>query len=583
MLDTGSGPNVVKEKYVPENTNTNHSNILKLNGINDYPVYTLGEIMLSIFEIPVKFHIVSDDFPISQSGILGNDFFKQTSSRIDYAHGHLNIAGMNIPFASPEIIIIPPRSSSLFYIRVKNSEIDIGYVPRIKLIQGVYSEDAIVENLSGKAFLKVTSNLDEEVEVRVPTLRLRPLDEMFNDKRIESIDIIQESTDPKSNALNKLKNLETKNENNNYDKKTEMLEEGIKNKIKKESKNKNKLNSVKIKNENIVEIKEGRIKTPPNNSKILREENLQTSPLNNLLSNSKIFDQRSYRTSPPNPKIPGGGSYQTSPENSSPVVCEEGSNQTSLRNLTQNSKGRRSISFLEDIKFPKVGALIKDTEDKRIENSYITIRELLNKIQHYNPNIMNNNKIKNKNKPSLKVIALSQIKTQETIDKFMRKRKSKHKDKIIENFQNNDKPESEKQGKKIKNNQPESSKSHECLVISEKPEENRLSEIIELLRLEHLNEKERKSVIKLITDSQDQFHIPGEQLTVTDVLQHQIVTTDDRPINTRQYRFPQLHKEEVNKQVEELLEGGIVKPSQLPYNTPIWIVPKKEDSKGNKR
>lgn len=32
-----------------------------------------------------------------------------------------------------------------------------------------------------------------------------------------------------------------------------------------------------------------------------------------------------------------------------------------------------------------------------------------------------------------------------------------------------------------------------------------------------------------------------------------------------------------------MLEGGIVKSSQSPYNTPIWIVPKKEDSEGNKR
>lgn len=98
-----------------------------------------------------------------------------------------------------------------------------------------------------------------------------------------------------------------------------------------------------------------------------------------------------------------------------------------------------------------------------------------------------------------------------------------------------------------------------------------------------MDEKEKGNVIKLITSSQDCFHLPGEQLTATHVLQHKIPTTDDRPINTRQYRFPQLHKEEINKQVEELLTGGIVRRSQSPYNTPIWIVPKKEDSKGNKR
>lgn len=102
MLDTGSGPNVIKEKFVPDSTIINHDNILKLNGINDYPVYTLGEITLTIFKLPVKFHIVPDEFPISQSGILGNDFFNQTSSKIDYADGHLNVAGINVPFSSPE-------------------------------------------------------------------------------------------------------------------------------------------------------------------------------------------------------------------------------------------------------------------------------------------------------------------------------------------------------------------------------------------------------------------------------------------------------------------------------------------------
>ena len=125
--------------------------------------------------------------------------------------------------------------------------------------------------------------------------------------------------------------------------------------------------------------------------------------------------------------------------------------------------------------------------------------------------------------------------------------------------------------------------SNRCLVVTENPGKDRLGTIVDLLRLEHLKTLEKESILKLITSSQDQFHIPEEKLTATQVLQHQIPTTDDQPINTRQYRFPQLHKEEINKQVEELLAGGIVKPSQSPYNTPIWIVPKKEDSKGNKR
>ena len=56
---------------------------------------------------------------------------------------------------------------------------------------------------------------------------------------------------------------------------------------------------------------------------------------------------------------------------------------------------------------------------------------------------------------------------------------------------------------------------------------------------------------------------------------------DDSPIFSRQYRFSPVHKEEITKQVDELLKNKIIKPSQSPYNTPVWIVPKKPDSKGN--
>jgi len=73
--------------------------------------------------------------------------------------------------------------------------------------------------------------------------------------------------------------------------------------------------------------------------------------------------------------------------------------------------------------------------------------------------------------------------------------------------------------------------SHECFISSEEPKRNRLAKITELLRLEHLDIQEKKNVINLISNSQDRFHIPGEKLTATHMLQHQIPTTDDRPIN----------------------------------------------------
>jgi len=73
--------------------------------------------------------VVSNDFPILQTDILDNDFFKQTSSKIDYAQGNLKISGINVPFFSPETIIISPHAESLFYVRIDNPEIKVGYIP----------------------------------------------------------------------------------------------------------------------------------------------------------------------------------------------------------------------------------------------------------------------------------------------------------------------------------------------------------------------------------------------------------------------------------------------------------------------
>lgn len=94
--------------------------------------------------------------------VLENDFFKQTSSTVDYAQGHLTVFEMNISFLSPKTILVAPRSKLLFYIRIKNPETKIGYVPRLKLTQGIYLGDTIVENTSGRAYLNVVSTLDEE-------------------------------------------------------------------------------------------------------------------------------------------------------------------------------------------------------------------------------------------------------------------------------------------------------------------------------------------------------------------------------------------------------------------------------------
>ena len=67
------------------------------------------------------------------------------------------------------------------------------------------------------------------------------------------------------------------------------------------------------------------------------------------------------------------------------------------------------------------------------------------------------------------------------------------------------------------------------------------------------------------------------------MLVHRIPTIDNFPVNSKQYRFPEIHKNEINKQVYAQLEGGIIRECSFPYNTPIWIVSKNNDSRRNKK
>ena len=84
-------------------------------------------------------------------------------------------------------------------------------------------------------------------------------------------------------------------------------------------------------------------------------------------------------------------------------------------------------------------------------------------------------------------------------------------------------------------------------------DEDRVECIKKLLWLDHLNQHEYEPAEKLIRNNEDRFLIPGEPLEATNVLEHSILSVDYSPIFSRQYRFPPVHKEEIAKQVDELL------------------------------
>lgn len=117
-------------------------------------------------------------------------------------------------------------------------------------------------------------------------------------------------------------------------------------------------------------------------------------------------------------------------------------------------------------------------------------------------------------------------------------------------------------------------------------DKERLSKLRHELRIEHLNSEEKISLIKICEEYNDVFHLPGDKLTFTTAAEHTIPTPTVDPtrgINTKPYRIPEIHRDEVQKQTKQMLSDGIIVPSTSPWNSPILVVPKKADALGKKK
>jgi hypothetical protein len=109
------------------------------------------------------------------------------------------------------------------------------------------------------------------------------------------------------------------------------------------------------------------------------------------------------------------------------------------------------------------------------------------------------------------------------------------------------------------------------------------NEIHNLIRTEHMNIEEKHKIINLIKQYPEIIKREQDLLTATDLITHKILTTDEEPVYARNYRYPQIFKEDVKIEIEKLLKNKIIQPSNSPYNSPVWVVPKKPDASGKRK
>ena len=82
------------------------------------------------------------------------------------------------------------------------------------------------------------------------------------------------------------------------------------------------------------------------------------------------------------------------------------------------------------------------------------------------------------------------------------------------------------------------------------------------------------SVETLVSEYQNVFEGSKEPVKG---YQFKIELMDEEPFNVKQYPIPHVFKAEVRKQINTMLEDGIIKKSMTPYVSPIVIVRKKDN------
>ena len=84
VINTGTGRNWIKLNIIEYDIEINQNEILRLTGISNVPVYTLGQITLIIFGYPTILNLKTNSVPVEEDGVLGSEFFIDNDVNINY-------------------------------------------------------------------------------------------------------------------------------------------------------------------------------------------------------------------------------------------------------------------------------------------------------------------------------------------------------------------------------------------------------------------------------------------------------------------------------------------------------------------
>jgi len=98
-------------------------------------------------------------------------------------------------------------------------------------------------------------------------------------------------------------------------------------------------------------------------------------------------------------------------------------------------------------------------------------------------------------------------------------------------------------------------------------------------KLPHLSHAERKIIEPVLIKYAGIFHDDEDNnFKSTNVLVHKIEAGDATPIKKAPYKTPFALRQEMNRQVQKMLDKGVISPSHSPWSSPVVLVPKKSEN-----
>ena len=113
---------------------------------------------------------------------------------------------------------------------------------------------------------------------------------------------------------------------------------------------------------------------------------------------------------------------------------------------------------------------------------------------------------------------------------------------------------------------------YQIFTINESPNSSlqaRPDKVKMLVNLEKYDSDIQGRIENICTKYSDIFQLPDEKLNMTNMAEHKIIVIDNIPINVKQYRYPPMLKDEIERQIKKMLDEGIIEHSDSPYNNPL--------------